>query len=166
MKSNIIKQFPILIFLAIWILPVGYYGLTNTMPFWISGALAEKTNVSRLFAWERPQWSVYKIFIRDEGSTEFRSLDESRFFHQSPFGYETRFQRLMAFASPSQKMELSSWVYAQLSREKTKIAALQFAYLDTAAPASANVAGHYAQPNSRLLPPSAFHIEAEYDFPP
>ena len=154
-----------LAFVALWLVPVLYYAVTNSPPPWLPEFLQRRTNVSRLFSSEVPVWAIYAVQYRTSGSEAFQFLTEEDFFRMKPFGHRTRLQKVIAIASPQQREELCQWLHKRLEAcTKEKIISIRIsAYPSTTVPTVSGTG--YRQPAPQSIDPKTFEVLTQVDFP-
>lgn len=98
-----------LLFIALWLLPITWVGLTGvTIPFagpWLS----DLYRVSCLFTERVPSWPAYYLQVQAEDG-RWTSLDREAFAPMEPFGYRSRIERYLAHGHPFPGMgETEAW---------------------------------------------------------
>lgn len=156
----------ILLLLFGWIVPVAYFGFTDAAAPWIPDFLTKRTNVSRLFFKEQSAFWVYELDYRRNGAAEFETLREEDYFRMRPFGFRTRFQRIMASPNPATREALARWIKTKLDAEDggnpvQEIRILRFAHHANAVEAPS---GHYTQPRRSDLVEAVIYPIANFEY--
>lgn len=160
------ENFKIGVLLFAWIIPVFYFGVTDSTPFWLPGWLSRWADVSRLFPYEQRVWSCYETQILYSGSQAFTSLNESDLFAPQPYGYRTRFQRMFDRPYEKRLTALARWIRNHVEDSSQKsVRAIRFIRFAEAIDPSQPPFGHYRQARSGDLKPRRFQVIFEHVFP-
>ena len=115
-----LKKIIPLVFILLWIVPVGWVGLMRSnyplYPAWI----APLFRVSGIFESAPSRWRIFFIEIQDRENGGWRDVDERSLFAPTPLGDRTRFQQLMndmdSSKTPGQVPKLLDWIVGHLSQ--------------------------------------------------
>jgi hypothetical protein len=165
MRDKILNNALVLFFLVGWIVPVAYFGFLNTDPPWIPHFFMQRVNVSRLFFRETPSWWIYELQYRPIHSTGFQIWTEQTCFQMRPFGFRTRFQRLVASSSQC-RASLAEWVRKDWDSKNPNnpIAEIRMVRFPDNANRTSQLTGHYVQPTSADFSEKNVSTIADYAF--
>lgn len=101
------------LFIALWLIPVGYRGAMHRAPPLLPKPLARLSNISCLFSKAMPTWRVFYVQYRDRPGGPWQELDTSRWFRLEPFGHRTRLTRYLEnwpARGDAARAELAAWL--------------------------------------------------------
>jgi len=131
------------------------------VPPWLCWpALQRWSNVSRLFSKEGKVWAVYEAQALYENGTGFVGVSEYDLFRMRPFGYRTRFQRILERSDYSRRQELAEWLVKQLRLKdpSSHIVAIRFIEFPSSSVSTKRSVAHYQQGTSNDVPPSVIQV--------
>jgi len=160
------RNAPIFFFLFFWIVPVLYFGLFDASPPWLPAAVAQRANISRLFAKIPPNLAVYELQYRRQGAEIYEIFPEEEYFKMRPFGYRSRMQRGMALADRSRQEALIQWARGRLEQRlgRGSVAAMRILIIPYEIGPAHWPGGRYRQPSSLDVEPSKLTVLSEYKF--
>src|ERR1700722_18925871 len=124
-----LKKIIPLVFILLWIVPVGWVGLMRSnyplYPAWI----APLFRVSGIFEKSSSWWRIFFIEIQYKNTTDWHYIDEKVLFAQTPLGDRTRFQQLMSGIEAPQFIQqaprLLNWIADHLPQAEYPLSQLK-----------------------------------------
>ncbi|MDA2920652.1 hypothetical protein MYX76_14360 [Desulfobacterota bacterium AH_259_B03_O07] len=163
-------------FLAIWILPVLFQGLTKqSLYFATANRLEYFYYVACLFTKRVGAWSNFYVQVLPIGSNQWVTLEDKDYSPMKPFGHRARIDRILVlWSNPNfpdkekQVKEMSLWLkkrYAELNPDSSGLEAIR--YIRIAYPVGGYIAkpsGHWRKEKLETIPENKRYIFASYDF--
>lgn len=172
--------FSCLFFLAVWIFPIIYTGLTNRDVPGMPRTLAYIQRIAFLFTRGIPYWPVYYIQAIPEGAEEWITLPEEDYFKLKPFGYRTRLHQMLinsdygiGFAKGRQRAkereeEVMKWIakkYDESHPDGPKLNALRLIRALYPTDQKPKERGHWQKPALDSFPAERLEILSAYSVP-
>jgi hypothetical protein len=157
-------------FLALWLLPVAWIGLSGRRPPLVPNRLCDLATISCLFTHAQPVWNAYYVHVQTREGGPWVELDETEAFAMQPFGHRTRMHRFLVEwgdRGDRGREELARFLVRrqiELHPEAPRPLALRFVWAAVVVDAEHPPQGAWRKPALRELPANAVRILSEHRF--
>jgi len=166
LSNRAFRNIPILIFLAVWMLPVLHFGLLDRTPLWLPKFFSARTNISRLFPSEHTSIAVYEVQFQRLNSTAFEVLDDNTLSRMRPFGFRTRLQRAFSMANEPNRKAMALWLKDKLdgTAPRNPVTRIKYLFFPYSIQEGQSRYGPYSQPLSSRTNQDTITVLSQYDF--